>query len=219
MDEAQSCARFLFRMLLSTAFVSQRSRKKAFKLSDPLFGKRRCATMFLPFIISKEMFLSCISFCLSSVWFQRRFWEEYVRESSPSGGLETVGGVHSLYLIVPLLLVVLIIVAVAITVWRCHSRKRSQPSPSQGHSHHDHVLSVVSMDHWGRDFHQGDHSELSVHSSPAYPGSEPTSGRGGTGDPPPSYDEAVGHTDVQIETEPPPQYEDIVNTSSGGRVK
>ncbi|XP_034002599.1 transmembrane gamma-carboxyglutamic acid protein 1 [Trematomus bernacchii] len=150
----------------------------------------------------------------------RRFWEEYVRESSPSGGLETVvGGVHSLYLIVPLLLVVLIIVAVAITVWRCHSRKRSQRSPSLGHSHHDHVLSVVSMDHWGRDFHQGDHSELSVHSSPAYPGSEPTSGRGGTGDPPPSYEEAVGHTDVQIETEPPPQYEDIVNNSSGGRGK
>ncbi|XP_040897040.1 transmembrane gamma-carboxyglutamic acid protein 1 [Toxotes jaculatrix] len=145
----------------------------------------------------------------------RRFWEEYVRESSPSGGLETVvGGVHSLYLIVPLLLVVLIIAAVAITVWRCQSRKRSQRSPSLGHSHHDHVLSVVSMDHWGRDYHHGDQSELSVHSSPAYPGSEITSGRGSAGDPPPSYEEAVGHTDVQIETEPPPQYEDIVTTST-----
>lgn len=145
----------------------------------------------------------------------RRFWEEYVRESSPSGGLETVvGGVHSLYLIVPLLLVVFIIAAVAITVWRCHSRKRSQRSPSLGHSHHDHVLSVVSMDHWGRDFHHGDQSELSIHSSPAYPGSEITSGRGSAGDPPPSYEEAVGHTDVQIETEPPPQYEDIVTTSA-----
>ncbi|CAJ1060651.1 transmembrane gamma-carboxyglutamic acid protein 1 [Xyrichtys novacula] len=147
----------------------------------------------------------------------RRFWEEYVRESSPSGGLETVvGGVHSLYLIVPLLLVVLIIAAVAITVWRCHSRKRSQRSPSLGRSHHDHVLSVVSMDHWGRDYHHGDHSELSAHSSPAYPGSELTSARGSAGDPPPSYEEAVGHADVQIETEPPPQYEDIVNTSSSG---
>ncbi|XP_075944135.1 transmembrane gamma-carboxyglutamic acid protein 1 isoform X2 [Anarhichas minor] len=151
----------------------------------------------------------------------RRFWEEYVRESSPSGGLETVvGGVHSLYLIVPLLLVVLIIAAVAVTVWRCHSRKRSQRSPNLGHSHHDHVLSVVSMDHWGRDYHHGDQSELSVHSSPAYPGSELTSGRGSAGDPPPSYEEAVGHSDVQIETEPPPQYEDIVNTSaSGGHAK
>uniref|UniRef100_A0A3B4WCB5 Proline rich Gla (G-carboxyglutamic acid) 1 n=1 Tax=Seriola lalandi dorsalis TaxID=1841481 RepID=A0A3B4WCB5_SERLL len=140
------------------------------------------------------------------------FWKQ---ESSPSGGLETVvGGVHSLYLIVPLLLVVFIIAAVAITVWRCHSRKRSQRSPSLGHSHHDHVLSVVSMDHWGRDYHHGDQSELSVHSSPAYPGSEITSGRGSAGDPPPSYEEAVGHADVQIETEPPPQYEDIVNTSA-----
>ncbi|XP_072245571.1 transmembrane gamma-carboxyglutamic acid protein 1 [Leuresthes tenuis] len=146
----------------------------------------------------------------------KRFWEEYVRESSPSGGLEAaVGGIHSLYLIVPLLLVLLIIVAIAITVWRCHSRKRSQRSPSLGHSHHNHVLSVVSMDQWGREYHHhGDQSELSVHSSPAYPGSEITSGRGSAGDPPPSYEEAVGHTDVQIGTEPPPQYEDIVNNSS-----
>uniref|UniRef100_A0A3P8RG52 Gla domain-containing protein n=1 Tax=Astatotilapia calliptera TaxID=8154 RepID=A0A3P8RG52_ASTCA len=144
----------------------------------------------------------------------RQFWEEYVRESSPPGGPEAaVGGIHSLYLIVPLLLVVVIIAGVAITVWRCHSRKRSQRSPSMGLSHHNNVLSVVSMDHWGREYH-GDQSELSIHSSPAYPGSEFTSGRGSAGDPPPSYEEAVGHTDVQIETEPPPQYEDIVNSSS-----
>lgn len=143
---------------------------------------------------------------------QRRFWEEYVRESSPSGGLETVvGGIHSLYLIVPLLLVVLIITAVAITVWRCHSRKRTQRSPSLGNSHQDQVLSVVSMDHWGRDYPHGDQTELSIHSSPAY---EMASVRGAAGDPPPSYAEAVGHADVHIETEPPPQYEDIVNTSS-----
>lgn len=154
---------------------------------------------------------------LLTVWMfcvQRQFWEEYVRESSPPGGLEAaVGGIHSLYLIVPLLLVVVIIAGIAITVWRCHSRKRSQRSPSMGLSHHNNVLSVVSMDHWGREYH-GDQSELSIHSSPAYPGSEFTSGRGSASDPPPSYEEAVGHTDVQIETEPPPQYEDIVNSSS-----
>uniref|UniRef100_A0AAZ3R1S5 Gla domain-containing protein n=1 Tax=Oncorhynchus tshawytscha TaxID=74940 RepID=A0AAZ3R1S5_ONCTS len=139
----------------------------------------------------------------------QRFWEEYVRESSPGGGLQSaVGGVHSLYLILPLLLVLLLIAAVAITVWRCHSRKRSERSPALGVSHRDPTLSVVSMDQWGRDFH--DHSELSVHSSPAYPGSEVTSARGSRGEPPPSYEEAVGHTDVHIETEPPPQYEDII---------
>lgn len=138
-----------------------------------------------------------------------------MRESSPSGGLETVvGGIHSLYLIVPLLLVLLIIAAVAVTVWRCHSRKRTQRSPSLGQSHHDQVLSVVSMDHWGRDYPHGDQTELSIHSSPAYAASELPSVRGGAGDPPPSYEEAVGHTDVHVETEPPPQYEDIVNTSS-----
>lgn len=138
-----------------------------------------------------------------------------MRESSPSGGLETVvGGLHSLYLIIPLLLVVFIIGAVAIAVWRYHSHKRSQRNPSLGHSHQDHVLSVVSMDHWGRDYHHGDQSELSVESSPVYPGSDLTSVRGSAGDPPPSYEEAVGHSDVQIDTEPPPQYEDIISTST-----
>lgn len=138
-----------------------------------------------------------------------------MRESSPAGGLETMaGGIHSLYLIIPLVLVLIVMVAIAIAVWRCQSRKRSQRNPSMGHSRQDHVLSVVSMDHWGRDYQHGDQSELSVHSSPAYPGSDLTSGRGSAGDPPPSYEEAVGHTDVQIETEPPPQYEDIVNTST-----
>lgn len=152
---------------------------------------------------------------LLSTWPQRRFWDEYVREINPSGGLDSgIGEYHSVYLIALLLLVLLVVAAVAVAVWRCHSRKRSQRSPSLGHSHHDHVLSVVSMDHWGRDYHHGDQSELSVHSSPAYHGSEVTSGRGSAGDPPPSYEEAVGHADVQIETEPPPQYEDIVNSSS-----
>lgn len=146
---------------------------------------------------------------------QKRFWEEYVRESSPPGGLNSVvGGAQSLYVIVPLVLVGLIVAVIAITAWRCHSRKRSQNSPGLGHSHHNHVLSVVSMDQWGRDYHHGDQSELSIPSSPVYPGSEITSGRGSAGDPPPSYEEAVGHTDVQIETEPPPQYEDIMNSSS-----
>lgn len=145
----------------------------------------------------------------------KRFWAEYVRESTPTGGMESVmGGVHSLYLILPLLLVVLLIAAVAITVWHCHSRKRSERSPGLGHSHYDAGLSVVSMDQWGRDYHNGDQSELSAHSSPAYQSSALASGRASAGDPPPSYDEAVGHADVHVETEPPPQYEDIVKTTS-----
>ncbi|XP_043102821.1 transmembrane gamma-carboxyglutamic acid protein 1 [Puntigrus tetrazona] len=145
----------------------------------------------------------------------RRFWEEYQRESSPRpGGLESIaGGVHSLYLILPLLLVLLLIAAVSITVWRCHSRKRSQQSPAIGRPQRDTTLSVVSMDQWGRDYHPdiSPHSEISAHSSPAYPGADLTPGRGSRGDPPPSYEEAVGHTDIQIEAEPPPQYEDIIS--------
>ncbi|XP_051964852.1 transmembrane gamma-carboxyglutamic acid protein 1-like [Xyrauchen texanus] len=133
----------------------------------------------------------------------RRFWEEYQRVSSPKpGGLQSiVGGVHSLYLILPLLLVFLLIAAVSITVWRCHSRKRSQQSPAIGHPQRDTTLSVVSMDQWGQDFHPD--------ISPAYP--DLTPGRGSRGDPPPSYEEAVGHTDIHIEAEPPPQYEDIIS--------
>lgn len=146
---------------------------------------------------------------------QMRFWEEYQRESSPRpGGLESIaGGVHSLYLILPLLLVLLLIAAVSITVWRCHSRKRSQQSPAIGRPQRDTTLSVVSMDQWGRDYHPdiSPHSEISAHSSLAYPGADLTPGRGSRGDPPPSYEEAVGHTDIQIEAEPPPQYEDIIS--------
>ena len=129
--------------------------------------------------------------------------------------METVmGGVHSLYLILPLLLVVLLVAAVAITVWHCHSRKRSERSPGLGPSHYDAGLSVVSMDQWGREYHNGDQSELSAHSSPAYQSSANASGRASAGDPPPSYDEAVGQADVTVETEPPPQYEDIVKATS-----
>uniref|UniRef100_A0A9J8C437 Proline rich Gla (G-carboxyglutamic acid) 1 n=1 Tax=Cyprinus carpio carpio TaxID=630221 RepID=A0A9J8C437_CYPCA len=145
----------------------------------------------------------------------RRFWEEYQRESSPRpGGLESIaGGIHSLYLILPLLLVLLLIAVVSITVWRCHSRKRYQQSPAIGRPQRDTTLSVVSMDQWGRDYHPdiSPHSEISAHSSPAYPGADLTPGRGSRGDPPPSYEEAVGHTDIQIEAEPPPQYEDIIS--------
>ncbi|CAL8273104.1 unnamed protein product [Arctogadus glacialis] len=145
----------------------------------------------------------------------RRFWAEYVRESTPAGGMETVmGGVHSLYLILPLLLVVLLVAAVVVAAWHCHSRKRSERSPSLGPSHYDAGLSVVSMDQWGREYPNGDQSELSAHSSPAYQSSANASGRASAGgDPPPSYDEAVGRADVTVETEPPPQYEDIVKAT------
>lgn len=126
-----------------------------------------------------------------------------------------VGSAQSLYLILPLLLVLLLIMAVTITVWRCHSRKRSQRSPATGRSRHEPTLSVVSIDQWGQEYHSdmSPHSELSARSS--YRGAgDAGSGRTSAGDPPPSYDEAVGTANVHIETEPPPQYDDIVNNSS-----
>ncbi|XP_076860462.1 transmembrane gamma-carboxyglutamic acid protein 1 isoform X2 [Brachyhypopomus gauderio] len=148
----------------------------------------------------------------------RRFWEEYQRESSPKpGGLESIaGGVSSLYLILPLLLVLLLIAAVSVTAWRCHSRKRSQRSPAIGRPQRDPTLAVVSMDQWGRDYRPdlSPHSEISAPGSPTYPGPDLTPGRGSIGDLPPSYEEAVGHMDVHIETEAPPQYEDIMNNSA-----
>lgn len=165
-----------------------------------------------------------ISHVVSGVAVQKQFWNEYVRESSPPGGLGTVpGGVHSLYLIVPLLLVLFVIAAVAITVWRCHSRKPSQRIPGLGYPHQNQALSTVSLDHLGRDHQHRDHSELSIHSCPAFMGPGMTPGTGSAEDPPPSYEEAVGHTDVRIETELPPQYDDIVHSSSSrssrGQVK
>ncbi|KAL2090056.1 hypothetical protein ACEWY4_014744 [Coilia grayii] len=151
----------------------------------------------------------------------RRFWEEYVRESSPNKGLESmVGGAQLLYLILPLLLVLVLILAVTITVWKCHARKRSLRSPLAAHSHRDPTLSVVSMDQWGEGFHSdmSPHSELSARSSLGFRSGDAASGRTSAGDPPPSYDEAVGHTDVHIETEPPPQYDDIVTNSSSDTI-
>ncbi|XP_062411927.1 transmembrane gamma-carboxyglutamic acid protein 1 [Sardina pilchardus] len=145
----------------------------------------------------------------------RRFWEEYVRENNPNKGLESmVGSAQSLYLILPLLLVLLLIMAVTITVWRCHSRKRSQRSPSAGRSHREPTLSVVSMDQWGPEFH----SDMSPRSDMSARSYHAGSGRTSAGDPPPSYDEAVGQADVHIETEPPPQYDDIVNNSSSNMI-
>ncbi|XP_017580948.1 transmembrane gamma-carboxyglutamic acid protein 1 [Pygocentrus nattereri] len=152
----------------------------------------------------------------------RRFWEEYQRESSPKpGGLDSIaGGVNSIYLILPLLLVVLLIAAISITVWRCHSRKRSQRSPAIGRPQRDPALAVVAMDRWGRDYQPdlSPHSEISAHSSPAYPGADITPGRGSGGDLPPSYEEAVGHMDVCIEEEAPPQYDDIINNPASSVV-
>ncbi|XP_024276715.1 transmembrane gamma-carboxyglutamic acid protein 1 isoform X1 [Oncorhynchus tshawytscha] len=194
---------------LANSVLSRQRRDNSYLLEEIRQGniQRECREEICTYEEAREAFENDEK--TLSDWLQQRFWEEYVRESSPGGGLQSaVGGVHSLYLILPLLLVLLLIAAVAITVWRCHSRKRSERSPALGVSHRDPTLSVVSMDQWGRDFH--DHSELSVHSSPAYPGSEVTSARGSRGEPPPSYEEAVGHTDVHIETEPPPQYEDII---------
>ncbi|XP_063057702.1 transmembrane gamma-carboxyglutamic acid protein 1 [Engraulis encrasicolus] len=152
----------------------------------------------------------------------RRFWEEYVREQSPNSGLESmVGGAQLLYLILPLLLVLVLILAVTITVWKCHARKRSPRSPlsvSHHHHHRDPTLSVVSMDQWGD---MSPRSELSARSSLGFRSGDGASSGGRTtsaGDPPPSYDEAVGHADVHIETEPPPQYDDIVTNSSDNTI-
>ncbi|XP_017323874.1 transmembrane gamma-carboxyglutamic acid protein 1 [Ictalurus punctatus] len=134
----------------------------------------------------------------------RRFWEEYQRESSPKpGGLQSiVGGVNSLYLVLPLLLLLLLIAAVSFTAWRCHMRKRSQRSPAIGQR--DSALAVVSMDQWGQSYQP----------DPAYSGDDITPGQVSVADPPPSYEEAVGHMDVHVETEPPPQYDDIVRDSA-----
>uniref|UniRef100_A0A3P9MPN9 Proline rich Gla (G-carboxyglutamic acid) 1 n=1 Tax=Oryzias latipes TaxID=8090 RepID=A0A3P9MPN9_ORYLA len=185
--------------------VLRRLRRANFLLEEIKFGniQRECREEICSYEEAREAFEDDEK--------TKQFWNEYVRESSPPGGLGTVpGGVQSLYLVVPLLLVLFVIAAVAITVWRCHSRKPTQRG--LGHSHHNQVLSTVSLDHLGRDHPHRDQTELSIHSCPAFLGSGNTPGS--AEDPPPSYEEAVGHTDVRIETELPPQYDDIVHSSS-----
>lgn len=139
---------------------------------------------------------------LSFDWPQRRFWEEYQRESSPKPGefQNLVCGVNSLYMVLPLLLLLLLVTAVSFTAWRCYSRKRSQRSPAIGQR--DSALAVVSMDQWGQSYQP----------DPAYSGDDITPGQGSAADLPPSYEEAVGHMDVHVE--PPPQYDDIIRDSA-----
>ncbi|KAJ8253069.1 hypothetical protein GJAV_G00208770 [Gymnothorax javanicus] len=134
----------------------------------------------------------------------RRFWEEYVREKSqggPGGMGSGAGQFPSLYLILPLVAGLLLLGVVMVAVWRCHSYKLFQRSPAFGHAGHDPDPAFVSIEGRGRRYHSD--SGASPDLSPAHlmPGRA-------SGDPPPSYEEAVGHT------EPPPLYEEIVNTTS-----
>ncbi|XP_061082709.1 transmembrane gamma-carboxyglutamic acid protein 1 [Conger conger] len=142
----------------------------------------------------------------------RRFWEEYVREKSQGGpgGLDAgLGQFPSLYLILPLVVGLLLIGVAMVAVWRCHSHKLFQRSPGFGHgARRDPNPAFVSMDRQGRSYRAepGSSPETSAQSSPARQGPEPAGPRGA--DAPPSYEEAVGHA------EPPPQYDDIINTGT-----
>ncbi|XP_018603548.2 transmembrane gamma-carboxyglutamic acid protein 1 [Scleropages formosus] len=136
----------------------------------------------------------------------RRFWEEYVRESSPKGNLG-VAGLQSLYLVLPLLVGLLLIAVVMVAVWRCQSRKVSQRRSAAGHAHGDPGLSLVVLDPRGR-------SRPPDPAPPPRP--EPVPKRVGPADPPPSYEEAVGCRDVQVHVDPPPPYDDIVTSGSAG---
>lgn len=64
------------------------------------------------------------------------------------------------------------------------------------------------MDQWGQGYHP----------DPAYSGDDITPGQVSVADPPPSYEEAVGHMDVHVEAEPPPQYDDIIRSSVSNAV-
>lgn len=147
---------------------------------------------------------------------QRIFWEEYVREKSQGGpgGLDSGAGPFPfLYLILPLLAGLLLIGMAMVAVWRCHSHKLFQRSPAYGPGSRDPSPAFVSMDRHGRTYRAepGSSPELSAQSSPSHPGPELPPGRAPRGDPPPSYEEAIGRT------EPPPQYEEIIHTG-GSRV-
>ncbi|MBN3303552.1 TMG1 protein, partial [Amia calva] len=140
---------------------------------------------------------------------------------------------HSVYLIVPLLAGLLLIIIVLVALWRCHSRKLFQRGSTfsqrrEAAGRRDRHLSLVGMDQRGHSSYHPDispQSDLSTNSGvtggfSAYVGSDLTPGRLSNGDPPPSYEEAMGHTDVRIEagdihTDPPPQYDEIMTACSG----
>ncbi|KAK1167756.1 transmembrane gamma-carboxyglutamic acid protein 1-like [Acipenser oxyrinchus oxyrinchus] len=162
----------------------------------------------------------------------REFWYEYSKELNVNNGFNVEGNhFHSVYLIAPLLAGLLVIIVVLVAVWHCHSRKMFQRGTTFSERRHhqsqaDRGMSLVAMDHRGPvSYHPGTspQSDMSTSSSltagsPAYMGADLAPGRLSNGEPPPSYEEATGHTDVRIETagphtDLPPQYEDIITTS------
>ncbi|KAL4609193.1 transmembrane gamma-carboxyglutamic acid protein 1-like [Arapaima gigas] len=135
----------------------------------------------------------------------RRFWEEYVRESAPQGGID-ISGLQSLYLILPLMAGLLLVAVVIVAVWRCRTRKLYQRRSATANGNSPPSLSLVTLDTQGRSY-----------AADLIPPPVPT--RVVSVDPPPSYEEAVGQADVHIHVDPPPQYEDIIISAPSGHAK
>ncbi|TTM04439.1 Transmembrane gamma-carboxyglutamic acid protein 1 [Bagarius yarrelli] len=91
-----------------------------------------------------------------------------------------------------------------------NATRANDPSVAPAMGQRDSALAVVSFP-WTSG---GKATSL----TPAYSSDDITPGQISVADPPPSYEEAVGHMDVHVETEPPPQYDDIISGSASNAV-
>ncbi|KAG2456948.1 TMG1 protein, partial [Polypterus senegalus] len=163
----------------------------------------------------------------------KEFWDEYIKNPNSGNGPDSHGNrFQSVYLIVPLLAGLLVILIMLVAIWRCHSRKLFQRGSTfsqrrQQANQMDRNLSLVAIDQVNIPYHpdSSPQSEISANSGMtlAYMGVDLGPTRLSAGDPPPSYEEATGQTDVQVEvthahTDPPPQYEEIMSTSMSSNV-
>ncbi|XP_067401207.1 transmembrane gamma-carboxyglutamic acid protein 1 isoform X2 [Emydura macquarii macquarii] len=158
----------------------------------------------------------------------KAFWKEYT--NGFQGESNTGHNWYSFYLAFPLIIGLFVILIIIFVTWRCLLKKKirrqsvymhrgareatGEITVADGRSPLPQPLSIAHSPQ--EEMYEG--SGL----SPGYLGyangrSDSISTRLSNGDPPPSYEEATGETNVSSEMEhhvdPPPQYEDIVNSS------
>lgn len=159
----------------------------------------------------------------------REFWKGYEKELKGNGS-ENEGQFYTVYLLTPLLTSFVLIILILFLIWMCRFQKRTLRQAayiSQVHHVASNQNASVVIEHSQQNSQQS--GAASSRHEPCYSSelvvNMPLHERGhsfsestrlSNGDPPPSYEEATGHSvcrtgnmDPQQYTEPPPRYEEI----------
>ncbi|XP_043928341.1 transmembrane gamma-carboxyglutamic acid protein 1 [Protopterus annectens] len=161
----------------------------------------------------------------------KEFWKDY-EKGLKGNSSETDGHFYTMYLLAPLLTSFVLIILILFLIWRCHFQKgtlRRAAYSSQVQRVGSNQNTSVVIDHSQSNVRQSGvaFSRNDLCGSAGLVVSLPLNVRGhsdsestrlSNGDPPPSYEEATGHSvacrsgtmDPQQHTDLPPQYEEIM---------